>query len=165
MLLLSRKCFKLPKGGRLLDSYKKAVTSERFIVAAILFAIFLGLLLYTLDWPPRAATMPRALCTIALLLLTNEMVSTFRSAGREPSAEEKASRRIPWQVIAAFLAIGVVVPLTMAIGLAPAVGIMGAGLTLIYGERRWWVILLIGAVAFLLMYFLFGKVFGLPMEF
>ena len=79
--------------------------------------------------------------------------------------EATVVKRISWKVPVGFTALGLTILIAFAISLAPAVGILGAGLAVLYGERKWWVIILVGGVAFSIMYFLFGMALQVPMKF
>lgn len=140
---------------------KKVVLSEDFIFTAFLLAGFVILTFHILDWPPKSRTLPLITCVFASLLLAGQIVNMLL----RKSERGEGKKRLPGKVVAGFLAVGVMIALAYVIGLPIAVGLMGVALAWIFGERRWWVILLIGISSLLLMYFLFGKVFGLPMEF
>ncbi len=139
--------------------WKKALRSEEFIVTGVFFLGMLGASLIALGWPGKPRLLPLSICVFALVLLVMRIGDIlFRGRG-------EAVGRVPWKTITGFVALVAVVPLTYAFSLAPAVGVLGISLTIIYGERRWWVILLFGISPALLIYFLFGKVFGIPLRF
>jgi hypothetical protein len=135
------------------------ITSEEFIVNSILFLLFLVIALMTLEWPNKPRLFPLGVSMMCLVLLALRLTNMIRKGEATPV------KRISWKVPAGFIALGLTIPLAFVTGLAPAVGLLGAGLAILYGERRWWVIILIGGFAFSLMYFLFGMVLQVPMEF
>ena len=139
--------------------WRKVLRGEEFIVTALFFLGILGLAITTLGWPNKPRMLPLAILLIALLLLAVRIVDILLKGKVE------AAHKLPWRVVGSFLALGAVIPLTYAFGLAPAVGVLGVSLSIIYGERRWWVVILIGLSSALIIYFMYGKFFGIPMKF
>lgn len=92
-------------------------------------------------------------------LLLRQIVAALRTSGKD------SARPVPSNVIASFAAFGVMIPVAWMAGLVPATGLLGAFLSFLYGERRWWAIAAVGAACSLLTYFVFGQVFRVPLTF
>ena len=139
-------------------------TKSSFNKEALVFNIFLllcviALAVYASTWPYKPKLLPLGVCGITALLLLRQIAISVREKG------ETVIGRIPWKVIAGFAAFGAMILMAHWTGLVPAVGLLAASLSLIYGERRWWVIIAIGIAGSALMYFVFGQMFKIPMTF
>ena len=139
---------------------KRVILTEEFLVTGIFFLVMLSFAIATAGWPAKPRLLPLIICSMATVLLAWEVLKLFIRTG-----ETKAVGRIPRKVIGGFIALWLVVPIAYFLGLATAIGVMGALVTIIHGERRWWVILLISISASLVVYLLFGKVFHVPMRY
>ena len=78
---------------------------------------------------------------------------------------ETKQDRLPWKVPAAFLILAATIGVAYVTNMVIAAGFVGASMCWLYGGRRWWFLLLMGLASCLIMYFLFGVFFGVPMEF
>ncbi len=134
---------------------------DDFLVTSLLFVGIFILTFSVFDWPRKAGILPLAVGILALFLLAIRLVNIIRKESRKPIADLRGK----WKVGISFLILGIAVALASVITLPPAMGIMGASLAMVYGERRWRAILLIGIASFLVMYLLYGVVFNLPMRF
>jgi len=145
--------------------YKRVLRSEEFIFTAVLFAVILVFTIQSVGWPFKAGIFPLAVCAGVLVLLAGQLANIFLKAGEESTAKEGVSKGIPWKVMVGFLILGATTGIAYVFGLHFAAGFLGASLCWLYGERRWWVILLMAIGSFSLMYFLYGQVFRIPMQF
>ena len=133
-------------------------TDEELIVSVVLLLCVAGLAAYASTWPRKPALMPLGVCIAVAALLLRQILVSLRKKGKKPAP-------IPRNVIASFAAFGVMIPVAWIAGLVPATGLLGAYLSFLYGERRWWAIAITGVACSLLTYSLFGQVFGIPLTF
>ena len=138
---------------------RERLTHEEVIVSVVLLLFVAGLAVYASTWPRKTALMPLGVCIAVALLLFRQLVVALTEKDR------KSAQPIPRNVIASFAAFGVMVPVAWIAGLVPATGLLGAYLSFLYGERRWWAIAAIGVVCAALTYSVFGRVFGIPLTF
>ena len=103
--------------------------------------------------------MPLGVCIAVAVLLFRQILVALSKKNK------KSAQPIPLNVIASFAAFGVMVPVAWIAGLVPATGLLGAYLSFLYGERRWWAIATTGVVCSVLTYSVFGRVFGVPLTF
>ncbi len=136
----------------------KMISSEEFIVTLVFLLSMIGLAVYASGWAYKPKLVPMGISVLATLLLLGRIVIIVRK-------KEGGIGKIPWQVMAGFFAFGVAIPIAWIMGMVLASGLLGASLSFIFGERRWWVIPLVGIAAALMIYFIFGIAFGVPMTF
>ena len=129
------------------------------MVSVVLLLLVAGLAAYASTWPRKPSLMPLGVCGAIAALLLRQIVVALRNK------DGKSAQPIPRNVIASFAAFGVMIPVAWVAGLVPATGLLGALLCFLYGERRWWAIAATGVVCSVLTYVLFGRVFGIPLNF
>ena len=138
---------------------RERLTDEELIVSVVLLLCVAALAAYASTWPRKPALMPLGVCIVVAALLLRQILVSLREKGK------KTAPPIPRNVIASFAAFGVMVFVAWIAGLVPATGLLGAYLSFLYGERRWWAIATTGVVCSVLMYSVFGRVFGISMTF
>lgn len=144
---------------RLKKQLKERLTDEDLVVSVVLLVCVAGLAAYASTWPRKPALMPLGICIVVAALLSRQILHALRKGNRESQPP------IPSNVIASFVAFGLTIPVAWLAGLVPATGLLGAYLSFLYGERRWWAIAATGAACSLLTYAVFGQVFSIPLTF
>ena len=139
--------------------HQRLIDNEDLVFSVLLLACVAGLAAYASTWPRKPAMMPLGVCVVIAALLVRQIFSALRQARKE------RQRPIPLNVIAGFVAFGVMVPVAWVAGVVPATGMLGAVLSFLYGERRWWAIMATGAACSLATYFVFGQLFRVPLAF
>lgn len=138
---------------------RERLTDEELVVSVVLLLFVAGLAAYASAWPRKPALMPLGVCIAVAVLLFRQILVALSKKNK------KSAQPIPLNVIASFAAFGVMVPVAWIAGLVPATGLLGAYLSFLYGERRWWAIATTGVVCSVLTYSVFGRVFGVPLTF
>ncbi|NLE96280.1 MAG: tripartite tricarboxylate transporter TctB family protein, partial [Dehalococcoidia bacterium] len=136
---------------------ERLMANEELIVSVLLLVIVSALALYASNWPRKPSLMPIGVCVVVAALLLVQLVTALRH-GRKESAPP-VSRK----VVAGFVGLGVMIPMAWLAGLVPAMGLLGAFLSFLYGERRWWAIAMVGALCAVIMYAVFGVAFRVPL--
>jgi small-conductance mechanosensitive channel len=147
-------------------SKKNPLFTEKFIFTAILFVGVLSLYIYTWTWPPGPRALPLWVCFFTLVLLAVQLSVILKSVrGNLDKNYEKSEDLEIKKVLLGFVTLGGSVLISFIIGLVASVGLMGVGLSYLYGERQWWILAIMGIGAASLMYLLFGIVLNLPLHY
>lgn len=147
--------------------YKKVLKSGKVIFDLILLMVMIILFGQSVTLAGKVRLFPLIITGGVAGFLMFQLVLIFLKGERKSTEMAlpvtNVPSVIPWKVPAAFGILLVMVGLVYAISLPVAVGVMGASLCMLYGERRWWVIILIGIVCWTLVYWVFHVLFGLHM--
>lgn len=153
------------KGGSLLKMdtdqiRRKLINVDLFFQLFVLLGC-LYLLIQTLSWPTRPRELPLRVLSLLAILLAVEIIQYFRrempSTTQEDNGLEKSSHL---KVLMMFLTLFIIYFLSFHIGLVFAVGLLSIIITILLGEKKWWVVLMMGALGMMVIYVLFGLGLG-----
>jgi Tripartite tricarboxylate transporter TctB family len=169
----------LGAGGR----GRKALMSRRAqenLVAAVLLLMFVGVLIMSFGYGPRARLVPMPIATIGILLTVAQLVwQNLRGAdelhvdvlelvaGRDGSNRRKAAQSEADRALAqhslgaqasAFAIVAALLALFLVLGPIPAIFLFSAGYFILSGESSWFRGLVYAFVCTALLYLIFGYV-------